>query len=126
LPRRSRHCKFSFDCLKILLVPTWITMLSMSPGLRALCNSSWNQARLRRLPRLLQPPSPQRLRGRYPQRWPLKRMRRSLTCLLPSPDKREPDPVAGNKSRSLMPLILMAQVRAYPPEAGCRGLDIMC
>jgi hypothetical protein len=35
-------------------------MLSMSPGLRAPCNSSWNQGRLRRLPQLLQPPAPER------------------------------------------------------------------
>jgi hypothetical protein len=39
-------------------------------------------------------------------------MRRSPTCRPPSPDKREPDPVAENKSWSLMPLIPMAQVRA--------------
>jgi hypothetical protein len=101
-------------------------MLSMSPGLRAQCNSSWNQAQLRRLPRLQQPPSPRRLRGQYPQKWPLKRMRCSPTCRLLSPNKREPDPVAENKSRPLMPLILMAQVCAYLPTTGCRGLGVMC
>jgi hypothetical protein len=53
-------------------------------------------------------------------------MQRSPTRHPPSPDKREPDPVAENKSRSLMPLIPMAQVRAYLPATGCRGLGIMC
>jgi hypothetical protein len=83
-------------------------MLSISPGLQAQCGSSWNQARLRRLPRLLQPPSPRRLGGQDPQRWPLKQMQRSPTCRLPSPDKREPDPVARNKSWPLVLLLPMA------------------
>jgi hypothetical protein len=100
-------------------------MLSISSGLQAQCNSSWNQVRLRRLPRLLQPPSPRRLGGQYPQRWPLKQMRRSPTCRLPSPDKREPDPVVKNKSWPLVPLLPMAQVRAYPPATSCRGLGVM-
>jgi hypothetical protein len=53
-------------------------------------------------------------------------MRRSPTCRLPSPDKREPDPVAGNKSRSLMPLILMAQVRLIRPQLVAEVWGIMC
>jgi hypothetical protein len=115
-------------------------MLSISSGLRAQCNSSWNQAWLqqpqshqpaltppvRSLPRLLQPSSPRRLGGQYPRRWPLRQMQRSPTRRLPSPNKRELDPVAENKSRSLMPLIPMAQVRVYLPVTGCRGLGIMC
>jgi hypothetical protein len=122
-------------------------MLSMSPGLQVRCNSSWNRAGLRRLPQLQQPPSPRRLGGLYPQRWPLKQMRGSPTCRLPSPDKKEPDPVAmnkswprkrmrgsptcrlpgpgkrepgpvaRNKSRPLVPLLPVVQVRAYPPAA---------
>jgi hypothetical protein len=53
-------------------------------------------------------------------------MRRSPTCRLPSPDKKEPDPVAKNKSWPLVPLLPMAQVHAYLPATGCRGLGIMC
>jgi hypothetical protein len=49
--------------------------------------------------------------------WPQKQMRGSPTCRLPSPDKREPGPVARNKSRPLVPLPPVAQVRAYPPAA---------
>jgi hypothetical protein len=52
-------------------------------------------------------------------------MRRSPTCRLPSPDKREPDPVVRNKLWPLVPLLPIAQVRAYPPATGCRGLGIM-
>jgi hypothetical protein len=33
--------------------------------------------------------------------------------------------VAGNKSRSLTPLILMAQVGTYPPASGCQGLGVV-
>jgi hypothetical protein len=47
-------------------------------------------------------------------------MRRFPTCRLPSPDKKEPDLVAENKSRPLMPLLPMAQVRAYLPATGYR------
>jgi hypothetical protein len=31
-------------------------------------------------------------------------------------------PVAENKSKPLMPLLLMAQASVYPPVACCRGL----
>jgi hypothetical protein len=58
--------------------------------------------------------------------WPLRQMRRSPTCHLPSPEKKELDPVAKNKSWSLVPLLPMAQVRAYLPATGCRGLGTMC
>jgi hypothetical protein len=128
-------------------VPAWITMLSMSPGLQVRCNSSWSRAGLRRLPQLQRPLNPRRLGGPYPQRWPLKQMRGSPTCRLlspderepdpvamnkswpqkqmrgsptrrlPSPDKREPGPVARNKSWPLVPLPPVTQVRAYPPAA---------
>ncbi|PUZ39122.1 hypothetical protein GQ55_9G258900 [Panicum hallii var. hallii] len=54
-------------------------------------------------------------------------MRRSPTCRLPSPDKREPDPVARNKSWPLVPLLPVAQVSnrrrpEIPP--GPRGVPV--
>jgi hypothetical protein len=77
---------------------------------------------VRNQPQLLQPPSPRRLENKYSRSWPLKQVRRFPTCRLPSPDKTKPKLVAKNKSKPLLPLLLMAQVRAYLPAAGCRGL----
>jgi hypothetical protein len=115
-------------------------MSSVSPGLRAQYNSRWTRARLlrprshppglipqaRSLPRLLRPPSPRRLEGQHPRRRPLRQTRRFPTCRLPSPDKKEPDLVAENKSRPLTPLLPMAQVRAFLPATDYRDLCTLC
>jgi hypothetical protein len=44
----------------------------------------------------------------------------------PSSDRTKLKLVAENKSRPLMPLLLMAQVSAYPPAASYRDLGAMC
>jgi hypothetical protein len=115
-------------------------MSSISSGLRARCNSRWTQARLlrprsqqpgltppvRSRPRPPLPPSHRRLENQCLRSWPLRQMRRSPTCRLPSSDKTKPKLVAENKSRPLEPLLLMAQVSAYPPAASYRELGAMC
>jgi hypothetical protein len=49
-------------------------------------------------------------------------MQRSPTYRLPSFDKTKPKLVAENKSKPLMPLLLMAQVSVYLPDASYRDL----
>jgi hypothetical protein len=57
---------------------------------------------------------------------PLRQTGRFLTCRLPSPDKKKPNPVAENKSWPLMSLLPMAQAHTYLPAIGCQGLGTMC
>jgi hypothetical protein len=65
---------------------------------------------------------PSGLENQHPRSWPLKQMQRSPTCRLPNFDKTKPKLVAENKSKPLMPLLLMAQVSAYLPAASYRVL----
>jgi hypothetical protein len=49
-------------------------------------------------------------------------MQRFPTCRLPSSDEMKPKLVAEDKSKPLMPLLPMGQVRAYLSAIGYRGL----